>query len=45
MGAFVLSPPEKTFGSCDLYRNEFRSMYKLKTIYIQIANDLYIYRK
>ncbi|BAK25049.1 hypothetical protein PGTDC60_0889 [Porphyromonas gingivalis TDC60] len=37
--------PNRPFSGCDLYRNEFRSIYKLKTIYIQIANDLYIYRK
>ncbi|PDP41040.1 hypothetical protein CLI84_07360 [Porphyromonas gingivalis] len=34
-----------SFSVSDLYRNDFRSIYKLKTIYIQIANDLYIYRK
>ncbi|PDP58526.1 hypothetical protein CLI75_04335 [Porphyromonas gingivalis] len=33
------------FSACDLYRNDFRSIYKLKTIYIQNENDLYIYRK
>ncbi|OWP29460.1 hypothetical protein CBG53_06405 [Porphyromonas gingivalis] len=37
--------PKRPSESCDLYRNEFRSIYKLKTIYIQIENDLYIYRK
>ncbi|ATS05564.1 hypothetical protein EW639_05010 [Porphyromonas gingivalis] len=33
------------FSAFDLYRNDFRSIYKLKTIYIQNENDLYIYRK
>ncbi|ATR92713.1 hypothetical protein CLI73_00960 [Porphyromonas gingivalis] len=33
------------FSAFDLYRNDFRSVYKLKTIYIQNENDLYIYRK
>ncbi|ATS03646.1 hypothetical protein CS374_00580 [Porphyromonas gingivalis] len=37
--------PKRPSESCDLYRNEFRSIYLLKTIYIQIANELYIYRK
>ncbi|ATS10460.1 hypothetical protein CS543_06120 [Porphyromonas gingivalis] len=34
-----------SFSASDLYRNDFRSIYKWETIYIQIANDLYIYRK
>ena len=33
------------FSAFDLYRNDFRSIYKLKTIYTQNENDLYIYRK
>ncbi|ATR95336.1 hypothetical protein CS546_10180 [Porphyromonas gingivalis] len=39
------SPVKRPFSAFDLYRNDFRSIYKLKTIYIQIENDLYIYRK
>ncbi|PDP47107.1 hypothetical protein CLI82_03865 [Porphyromonas gingivalis] len=37
--------PKGPFSVFDLYTNEFRSIYKLKMIYIQIENDLYIYRK
>ncbi|ERJ87143.1 hypothetical protein HMPREF1989_00809 [Porphyromonas gingivalis F0566] len=37
MGAFVLSPPESDFFS-------LRFIYKSKTIYIFIVNDLYINR-
>ncbi|BAG33427.1 hypothetical protein PGN_0908 [Porphyromonas gingivalis ATCC 33277] len=38
------SPVKRPFSAFDLYRNDFRSIYKLKTIYIFIVNGLYIDR-